>query len=353
MKIITPYGTAELDDIDNYGLSDDAAAYLKQHKAAVELFFGDEIELSSEDVDELNYIQEIVEIVIIEGEFTEPERAFALASFLDIEINDISEIDSNNFKAECNEYYVLNEDEADEKALEMQKNLLDDIGVEGLNEWARNYVYETFVDTSWFDYIMKENNESYANDIKDESASDDIYVNRLHEEMVEKNIMSEPEWPDENDFTHEVEEFDEEEPEQSDFDDENEWQDAYTEWENNKTEFEEEQDRLVSEMEEEYERAKEDYKSELESEVENNIDDFVESLNSDYDDGLEYYKSNFGDEETNQVIKNNNLVDMDEVAEWLVKEDGRGMQLAGYDGNEHEVYITFKGEDYNFLIYKN
>jgi len=306
MRVITPYGSAELNDIDDYDLSDEALAYLKQHKEAVELFFGNEIELTSEDAKEETYIQEIVEIVIVENKFTSPERAFALAAFLETEITDMSEEYKNEFTIFSASYLVLNEEEADEQSLESEKNILEDIGIEGLGENNLQYIYDNFVNTEWFDTNMEESNEIYAQDIRTESSSNDIYINRLHEEMVEKSIMDEPEWPDENDFADE----------------------------------------------EEYELAKETYNSELENEVENNIDSFVETLNNDYDSGLEYFKSNFGNEELHRIIKNDNLVDLDAVAQWIISLDGRGQALSAYDGVENEYSITFKGIDYDFLIYR-
>ena len=63
--------------------------------------------------------------------------------------------------------------------------------------------------------------------------------------------------------------------------------------------------------------------------------EFLESLNDDYENGLQWMIENFGMEEVEACVKNYNLLDYDEIIDWIAETDGRGC-LAGYDGVEHE-----------------
>jgi hypothetical protein len=363
LTITTNYGSIEYDDIDFDDISEEAADYFKRAKDAAELFFSDEIDLHEFD-DNADIIDEIAETVIAENKFDDPMRAIALAQHTGSDLDAIDQEDDERFKEAGNEYLVLTDDEADEKALEYEKNLLEDIGIEGMDK----YVYEDYIDADWFNNAMHEYNEGYAWDIKEESASSDTYVNRLHEEMVERGVMDEPEWPDEDDFTHEREEyereeFDEEEPDENDFESDDEYAEAYSEWEDAQTEFETEQDdaydefeaeqdRLEEEAQEEFENATEEYRSELESDVEYNIDEFAEKLDADYDDGIEYWESNFGSEDVTRIAIDQGLIDFDGLAQYIIDSDGRGSVLNHWDGNEDEETVRFKGETETYYIYR-
>lgn len=63
--------------------------------------------------------------------------------------------------------------------------------------------------------------------------------------------------------------------------------------------------------------------------------EFLESLNDDYEDGLEWMIENFGMDEVEACVKNYNLLDYDEIIDWIEETDGRGC-LAQYDGVENE-----------------
>ena len=78
---------------------------------------------------------------------------------------------------------------------------------------------------------------------------------------------------------------------------------------------------------------------ELEEEMENagcdNEDEFLEYL-CDQEDSVDYFKFNFGNDEYERIIKENDLIDWDSVIEWVKDLDGRGI-MAGYDGIEMEL----------------
>lgn len=310
MNIKTQYGSIEYDDLDDFELSKKTLDFLKKQREAVELFFGDEIDLTDYDTTFNDEITELAEVAIAENKFSEPERAFAIAEYTEKELNDIEESnhDEKLFDVDSEEYLVLTDEEADEEAKTRAKDLLDDIGIDGLSDNVKDHIYQNFVTTDWFDDAMKELNDSYAYDIKDEASSDsDMYVSRLHEEMVERGVMEEPEWPSEDDFEEDDDAF---------------------------------------------EDATSDYRSELESEVEDKIDEFVEALNGDYENGLEYYQQNFGSEEVAEIVKNNDLLDMDAIAEYIIEFDGRGYTISP-DYGEDSITIKYRNKDYEFYIYKH
>lgn len=320
MEILTQYGSIDYEDLDDYELSEETKAFIDRQKDAAEIFFAEEIDLTEIDVAFIDSIRELAEVAIAENKYTEPERAFAIAEYTDTELTDVDEEenDSSSFVVGGGDtYLVLTEEEADKTAIDYARNLIDDIGIDNLSNGTKDVIYSEYVKTDWYDEAMEEYNQSYADDIKTEASSDDdLYVNRLHEEMVEKGVMEEPEWPEESEF--EVEDADGD----MEIDD-----DAY-------------------------EDAKSDFRTDLEGEVENNIDDFVEQMGADYENGLEYYKDHFGEEETARIAVENDLVDKDAVAEYIVDQDGRGQSISSYDGGEDSINITFKGEEFEFLIYR-
>lgn len=369
MEIKTNYGTIDYEDIELFDLSKETLSFIEKQKEAAEIFFGTEIDLTDADIRFDEEIKELAEVAIAENKYTYPEKAFALAEHTDETFEVIEEAPSNPdmFEIGSDTYYVLTDEEADDYAKERVTDLLDDIGIEGLSESAKEYIYANFVDTKWFDEAMAEHNDSYTYEIKEERSSDkDVYVNRLHEEMVERGIMEEPEWPEEDeyereDFVREV--FSEPEPDADDFDSDDEYSVAYDAWEERESDFEAEQDRLEEEWDEEQDRienensdrfddAVDEYRYELEQEVENKIDDFVESMNNDYEDGLDYFSQHFGSEEVERIAKENDLVKIDEVVDYIIEIDGRGYSIAP-DGGEDSIVVTYKKEKYEFYIYND
>lgn len=79
--------------------------------------------------------------------------------------------------------------------------------------------------------------------------------------------------------------------------------------------------------------------NELEEEMEqagcDNEEEFLEYL-CDQENSVEYFKFNFGNDEYNRIIIENDLIDWDSVIEWTKDMDGRGI-MAGYDGIEMEL----------------
>lgn len=167
--------------------------------------------------------------------------------------------------------------------------------------------WEPYVESGWFEDAQQEMNESYADDIQNESSSDDdMYVNRLHEELADYGIMSAldlPEEPDQDDYEDE-----DGEPDEAAYDY------AYEEWE------------------QEVERLRED----AESEAQDNISELADKMSDDQGDAIEYYRDNFGEDEFNRIVKEQELLDVRAYAEYCADVDGVAHALASYDGNEYE-----------------
>ena len=304
MEIITRYGNIEFDELEKYDLSVEVRDFIKNQKEASEIFFSNEIDLTKVEKYFLDLVQELVEIAITENKFSHPEKAFSLAEYLETDIIDIDEDNENTFSVGSEQYMVLTDSEADELAIEMNVDILNEIGLFGLNSSTQDYIYSNLVKTDWFDQYMDESNRNYANENMSYAASDaKTYVNGLHEKMVELGIMDTPEWPDEDDYG------------------------------------------------DDFEDATDEYRKKLEDEVENNIENYVEKLNSEYDSGVEYYKNNFGDDAFIETLKTQNLVDFDAVAQYIVDLDGRGI-IATYNTTEDVVDTTFKKRKYSFYIYR-
>jgi hypothetical protein len=64
------------------------------------------------------------------------------------------------------------------------------------------------------------------------------------------------------------------------------------------------------------------------------VDYLVDQAGPDY---IEAYKNDFGESEFNTIVKNNNLIDEDELVDYVLNQDGRGSTISGYDGVEIEL----------------
>jgi len=190
----------------------------------------------------------------------------------------------NTYSYNDEEYIVLTDKEADELAVEYMKDLLDDIGIEGTNLNQEDYINNT----DWFDTAMQESYESYVKEIENES--DNTYDNRLIAELVETGLL------DDDDF---------ETDEDGDID---------------------------------YYNLNDDV----------NLDDkrekYIEVLMDNYSDSVEWFKSNFGDDEFNDILKDKDLIDIDRVVDDIIRIDGRGSVISSYDGAENKLN--------NFYIYR-
>lgn len=165
------------------------------------------------------------------------------------------------------EYMVYQtEDDAETDAIERVREDLEENPEYFNQDWLMSYIDAG----DFFEQIFEEWNLGYADDIESESSSK--YANRLIEEMVEWDVMSE----DEAD-SDEAEEI-----------------------------------------------------------ADNRKYDFAEALTQDQlsqgNDGFDYYENNFGREEAIRLVMENNLIDIDSASEGAVNVDGIGHFLSSYDG---------------------
>lgn len=213
------------------------------------------------------------------------ERINALAEYLDISPEDIKEgYRENIFEVDegSREYLVVTEDEAREEAKESILSLIDDLGLQSFTKSAIDYIVDNFVDRDWFEDALRELEESYVEDIEEETYGQDKYANRLIEELVDAGIL------DDEDLV---------------------------------PEDEDDEDSLLT------------YDGDLDSLKE----EYVEHLLYGAGDPVEYYIDNFGHEDFKDVCEQNNLIDWDAVADYCIDEDGIAHNLSTYDGKELDL----------------
>lgn len=89
--------------------------------------------------------------------------------------------------------------------------------------------------------------------------------------------------------------------------------------------------------------SEEDKKREMEEYGVDTEEDLIDALNDDCD-GIEWYKGAFGDIAFKNVVKEQELLDVDKAIEWLMKQDGRAI-LSSQNGEEVDLghgYFAYK-----------
>ena len=255
----------------------------------------EELDLTDKEIVLINYWYE-------NGDITE-EEIFDIGDedFFDIEnidnydlaitISEDSDAYGDIISCGREEWYVFDDkQDAIDAAVEDTKYLLDDIGIDGIKFDVIGGI-ENFVNTEWFEDAERESFEFYCDDIVTEGSM--VYDNRLVEECYDEGLISD-----------------------DDFEVDEDGDPDYTQCKVS-----------TDDLKEKYT----DYHMEQ-------IDDFVQS-----------YIWNFGKEDFNRVVKDNNLVDLDKLAEAIVEADGPANSLARWDGEE--VTSDFNGNTY--YMYRN
>ena len=80
-------------------------------------------------------------------------------------------------------YLVLDDEEADNYYYDYQKGLIDDLGLDGFNDYFKDWIINNCIDEDHFFNIMNECNEFYLDDIENEESL--THDNRLEEEIEE------------------------------------------------------------------------------------------------------------------------------------------------------------------------
>ena len=187
-------------------------------------------------------------------------------------------------------WYVFDDyDDAVKAATNDVLMYLDEMGVEGINIDLAQYV-----DEEWFEDAERESFENYCYDIATEG--DNTYDNRLVQECYDNGLI------DDDDF--ELEE------------------DGEIDYTQCTVDTYELVDRLANYL----------------------YDDNM----SYYKSAAEWYRSDFGDEDFETVVENNDLIDKQKISEYVVDEDGIGHTLASYDGEDNE----YEFDGITYYIYR-
>lgn len=256
----------------------------------------------NELVDEDDKVLAIINYMYDNGNITE-EEIFDIGDDEEFNIENVENYDlgedyqiyddasGTNINYNYEDWYVFdNYDDAVEGAIEDTKLLLDDIGIDGINFDNLGGI-ENFVDDEWFEDALKESFESYCYDIEYEG--DNTYDNRLVQECYDNDLITDDDF--ELDEDGEVD---------------------YTQCTLDTDEL-----------------------------VERYVDDYMSRLT----DPISEYISQFGVDEFNRVVKDNGLVDMDELAEAIVDADGPANSLSRYDGNE----VNYDFDGITYYMYRN
>ena len=103
------------------------------------------------------------------------------------EVKDIEKIEDNIFTMNNGEeYYVLTNEEAQEIYVDLQVELINELGLEGFTEYAQQYIIDNCLNIDWFNDAMNESNENYVYDLEEEDLQEllDEYDVETAEELI-------------------------------------------------------------------------------------------------------------------------------------------------------------------------
>lgn len=203
------------------------------------------------------------------------ERIKALATYLEVEEDEITEgYDDTVFEVNGEEYLVLDDDEADEAVVDDIENIIDDMGLEAFTDSMQDWIVGNAIDnTEWFDEALEEDTNYYVDDMSD----DEVVENAIDYDLIDED-------------------------------------DAYVEDEDGNQEINPDLD------------------------IEDLGEKLVEELVSREPDAYEWYVDNFGENSVRDLIKEGVLtLDYQAIADEVIRWDGRGNSLASYDGDEIEL----------------
>lgn len=255
-------------------------------------------------------------------------------------------------------YNVLTDSESYDAAYQRIDSLWDDLGLDSFTPNAQIYIRDNFIEpTDSLDEYMEENFYEYFTDIESESNSyEEPFENRLQSELAEidgfsKNDMQR--YLDLNekiddinselgDVKYDIKKLEEKIAKEEDSPYKEKLEDDLSDLEDEKSRLTAELDETQLELEdwdftewyENYEKNKDDL-----------IDKAIQTKMADWDNSLDWYLDEFGKKTIGYLLDNGLAeIDMDGLVDYIIEEDGRGSNLAGWDGNEIE-------QD-DFYIYK-
>nr|DAQ97554.1 MAG TPA: hypothetical protein [Caudoviricetes sp.] len=124
------------------------------------------------------------------------EKVVALLNevFAGESIDSIEFWDDNTIVVDGQTFLVLDDSEADEYYNDYQKELIDEVGLEGFSGSFQDWIIDNCIDEQHFFDIMNESNECYLDDIEVECSNTGEYDNRLEEEIAENGCADREEY---------------------------------------------------------------------------------------------------------------------------------------------------------------
>lgn len=257
-------------------------------------------------------------------------------------------------------YNVLTDSESYDAAYQRINDIWDDLGLESFTPNAQIYIRDNFIEpTDSLDEYMEEDFYEYYTDI--ESESDSCFENRLQRELAEVDGFFEDDMQryldlkeqkedlivELNDIKYDIKKLEEKIAKEED--------NLYKEkLEDDLNDLNEEKNRISDRLEDvwvefDYDEFTKWYES-YEDNKEDLIDKAVQTKMADWDNSLEWYLDEFG-KETIDYLLNNGLaeINMDELVDYIIEEDGKGCELAGWDGVENEQGDFYIYKQDNFI----
>lgn len=202
---------------------------------------------------------------------------------------ELNRYNDNIFEYDGQKWAVYTDDEADEAVNEDIENSIDDMGISAFSKSFQQDIIDNYIDDNWFYNALRKMEKSYVYDIKNESSKE--FEDRLIEELYENGIISD------DDF-----ELDE---------------DGYADY----MQFIGDED---------------DY-----------TEEYIQLLIDEAGDPVQYYIDEFGmDSVINILNQNPRIINIDEIVDNIIRQEGRGNILNNYNGYEYEY--THKGNTYYF-----
>lgn len=256
-------------------------------------------------------------------------------------------------------YNVLTDSESYDAAYQRINDIWDDLGLESFTPNAQIYIRDNFIEpTDSLDEYMERDFYEYYTDI--ESESDSCFENRLQRELAEVDGFFEDDMQryldlkeqkedlrvELNDIKYDIKKLEEKIAKEED----NLYKEKLKE---DLKDLNEEKNRISDRLEDvwvefdydEFTKWIEPY----EDDKDNLIDKAVQVKMADWDNSLDWYLDEFG-KETMGYLLNNGLaeVNMDELVDYIIDTDGRGSNLAGWDGVEIEQddFYIYKQDDF-------
>lgn len=256
-------------------------------------------------------------------------------------------------------YNVLTDSESYDAAYQRINDIWDDLGLDSFTPNAQIYIRDNFIEpTDSLDEYMERDFYEYFTDI--ESESDSCFENRLQGELAEVDGFFEDDMQryldlkeqkedlrvELDDIKYDIKKLEEKIAKEEDS--------PYKEkLEEDLKDLTREKDRISERLEDvwvefdydEFTKWIEPY----EDDKDNLIDKAVQVKMADWDNSLDWYLDEFG-KETMSYLLNNGLaeVNMDELVDYVIDTDGRGSNLAGWDGVEIEQddFYIYKQDDF-------